>query len=387
MPDRPGGDSKCRVSGDRLIGLLLFLPVPLVLFLFTGQPLGPWLSLGTGVAIMLTHRLYARPFALSRAQRRCLWCGGPAGGGPGVDLDEPLGRTSWRACGEEPRRSPRPHPGVGRGTARSGFGLGILGSLLASSSACPSAAAVGWPAGLAAADAAAVFRLGVALTVLPFGWLGPLPGLPGRPNGRLPFPVHLQALVGTRPGPLALPPRGRCGGSWPPCCTSRGGSLDRPGARALALPVPHGHPRAPLMRRDSPAVVLAGLLFFLSGAAALVYQVAWQRLLALHSGVGLYSVAMIVAAFMAGLGIGSHLGGRLCRAARRAAGARRVRRARARHRRLRRREHLALLRLALPAGRPPAVARPGRRGCCTSWPCCRPPPSWGCRCPSWCGRS
>lgn len=65
------------------------------------------------------------------------------------------------------------------------------------------------------------------------------------------------------------------------------------------------------MRRDTPAVFLAGLLFFLSGAAALVYQVAWQRLLALHSGVGLYSVAMIVAAFMAGLGIGSYAGGRL----------------------------------------------------------------------------
>jgi len=65
------------------------------------------------------------------------------------------------------------------------------------------------------------------------------------------------------------------------------------------------------MRRDTPAVVVAGLLFFLSGGAALVYQVAWQRLLALHSGVGLYSVAMIVAAFMAGLGVGSHVGGRL----------------------------------------------------------------------------
>jgi predicted membrane-bound spermidine synthase len=58
-------------------------------------------------------------------------------------------------------------------------------------------------------------------------------------------------------------------------------------------------------------VALAGLLFFLSGAAALVYQVGWQRLLALHSGAGLYSVAMIVAAFMLGLGIGSHQGGRL----------------------------------------------------------------------------
>src|SRR5574340_74449 len=56
-------------------------------------------------------------------------------------------------------------------------------------------------------------------------------------------------------------------------------------------------------------VAFVGLLFFLSGAAALVYQVAWQRILALHSGVGLYSVTMIVAAFMAGLGLGSHLGG------------------------------------------------------------------------------
>jgi len=65
------------------------------------------------------------------------------------------------------------------------------------------------------------------------------------------------------------------------------------------------------LRRDTPSVVVTGLLFFLSGAAALVYQVAWQRLLALHSGVGLYSVAMIVAAFMAGLGTGSQLGGRL----------------------------------------------------------------------------
>ena len=54
---------------------------------------------------------------------------------------------------------------------------------------------------------------------------------------------------------------------------------------------------------------IVGLAFFLSGAAALVYQVAWQRILALHSGVGIYSVALIVAAFLAGLGLGSHLGG------------------------------------------------------------------------------
>jgi len=61
--------------------------------------------------------------------------------------------------------------------------------------------------------------------------------------------------------------------------------------------------------RTSLATV--GLAFFLSGASALVYQVAWQRMLALSSGVGLYSMAMIVAAFMAGLGLGSQLGASL----------------------------------------------------------------------------
>ena len=42
-----------------------------------------------------------------------------------------------------------------------------------------------------------------------------------------------------------------------------------------------------------------------------MYQVAWQRILALQSGVGIYSVAAIVAAFMLGLGAGSHGGGAL----------------------------------------------------------------------------
>jgi len=54
---------------------------------------------------------------------------------------------------------------------------------------------------------------------------------------------------------------------------------------------------------------LVGIAFLASGAAALVYQVVWQRLLAFHTGVGITSVALIVAAFMAGLGLGSHTGG------------------------------------------------------------------------------
>lgn len=54
---------------------------------------------------------------------------------------------------------------------------------------------------------------------------------------------------------------------------------------------------------------VASACFVLSGAAALIYQVAWQRLLTLTTGVSIHSVAAITAAFMAGLGVGSHAGG------------------------------------------------------------------------------
>jgi spermidine synthase len=65
---------------------------------------------------------------------------------------------------------------------------------------------------------------------------------------------------------------------------------------------------------------LLAAAFFLSGAAALVYQVVWQRILTLHTGIGIVSVSLIVASFMAGLGLGSQLGGVLSgRLSRRAA--------------------------------------------------------------------
>lgn len=58
----------------------------------------------------------------------------------------------------------------------------------------------------------------------------------------------------------------------------------------------------------------AAPLFVLSGTASLVYQVVWQRILALASGVGVVSVSVIVGAFMLGLGLGSEAGGRAARA-------------------------------------------------------------------------
>ncbi len=54
--------------------------------------------------------------------------------------------------------------------------------------------------------------------------------------------------------------------------------------------------------------VLFGL-FFLSGAAALIYQTAWHRLLGLFAGADTIAAALVVGAFLLGLGIGSLLAG------------------------------------------------------------------------------
>jgi len=179
----------------RLLGALLFLPVPVVLGLFTQQPLGVAASLALGVVLMLTHRLYARPFALAWADRRCLWCGGAAGEGPRFDVAEPFGLTRWRAC--NPDHASRVAGLLAWAGAHPIFlRVGILGTLVVFLLAA-------WPAAsgrlgpLQTSDAVAFFRLGIALTVLPLSILGARLAAVGE---RLPapFPVHIQALIGTR---------------------------------------------------------------------------------------------------------------------------------------------------------------------------------------------
>jgi predicted membrane-bound spermidine synthase len=50
-------------------------------------------------------------------------------------------------------------------------------------------------------------------------------------------------------------------------------------------------------------------LFAVTGFSALCLQVVWQRVISIHGGVDLFSTATVVAAFMAGLGLGSVVGG------------------------------------------------------------------------------
>jgi hypothetical protein len=182
-------------GSDRLLGLVVFLPVPLVLWLFTRAPLGAALSLGVGTLVMLTHRLYARPFARRRAARRCLWCGGAASG-PALAVEEPGGPTEWRACSD--RHAERSTRFLRWAEARAlALRAGILGTLAAFLGIAGLAAA-GLLSAVTHPDAVALFRLGIAATVLPLGWLSTArAAAPAEAPPRAPFPLHIQALIGT----------------------------------------------------------------------------------------------------------------------------------------------------------------------------------------------
>lgn len=180
------------VTVDRLVGLLFFLPVPVVLALLTRQPLDVRASLALAVVLLVTHRFYARPWALARATQRCLWCG-RAAGGPTLEIDEPGERTVWRACGAA--HAQRVASFLGWAGRRAWLlRAGILGAL-AVVIAGPVLAATGRLGGdpLLFAD---TFRVVVALVVLPLGWFGPS-AAPAREPFPAPFPVHIQALVGS----------------------------------------------------------------------------------------------------------------------------------------------------------------------------------------------
>ncbi len=182
-----------------LQGLLLFLFIPFVLFLFLGQPWGPGWSVGLGLAIMAGHRFVAAPWMAKFADVRCLWCGRI---GVSTIIAVHAGGRTWRmgACSEE-------H--AGRVAAflrfvhrfRAPIGAGILAPL-AWLLAASLAAAVGRP-WLTHGANALVFRVVVAATVvsaatIPFLFADAFGTTPDRPTLRCPFPLHNLFLLGIR---------------------------------------------------------------------------------------------------------------------------------------------------------------------------------------------
>lgn len=65
-------------------------------------------------------------------------------------------------------------------------------------------------------------------------------------------------------------------------------------------------------QREARQIVAAVFIcFFFSGATGLIYEVLWTRLLGLVFGHTVFAITTVLAAFMAGLGLGSHLFGKI----------------------------------------------------------------------------
>jgi hypothetical protein len=174
-------------------GLALFAFVPLVLWLFLVQPLGPGWSVALGLAIIAGHRAVAAPWAVRHARQRCLWCGrrGPLAG----ELPVAAGTRTivFGACDASHERLARQFFGfVARHRAAIAAGIfAPLAVLLAGTLA----AALGFSL-LPHEFNALQFRVIVAATVvlvsLAFRWSPP------SPNPRSAFPVHNLFLLGVR---------------------------------------------------------------------------------------------------------------------------------------------------------------------------------------------
>jgi hypothetical protein len=176
-------------------GVLLFLFIPLVLFLLLRQPVGPGWSMAIGLAIMFGHRFLAAPWMAKFADVRCLWCGRV---GTGRTLAVVASGREWQmtACSASHATLVARFLGfLFRFRALIGLGIFVPLAWLVVASL---AAAAGWPL-LPHATNALVFRGVVAATVVsasiaPFALAFPAPALPLR----CPFPLHNLFLLGIR---------------------------------------------------------------------------------------------------------------------------------------------------------------------------------------------
>jgi len=191
--------------GWQLLGIALFLFIPVVLFLFVRHPEPIAASLGAGVALMLGHRFLARPYMEAVRMRKCLWCNGR----PRPEVETlPLlvgGRGKDGAAHELlaavcPRhRDPAARFVSFLERARLPLRLGIFVPLLLLFAALV-AAALGERRWLDPTVALFQLLVGITVNVAAFGYFAATPHSSDRGSGpaRPPFPAHNFFLLGIR---------------------------------------------------------------------------------------------------------------------------------------------------------------------------------------------
>lgn len=213
-PVARGGPGSLQLQGA---GVLLFLFIPAVLYLFVRHPEPVAGSLGLGIVLMLGHRFLARPYMARALPRKCLWCNRvlpPALDASTRTLDLVIDGelVPARCCAAH--RAPAARFFRFLGLARLPLRLGIFVPLLlllaalavagaaasvvgAKAGALPAAGA--WSAAGALPAATALFQLLVGLTVSAAAWGYLLAAAPAETRPLpVPFPAHNFFLLGVR---------------------------------------------------------------------------------------------------------------------------------------------------------------------------------------------
>jgi hypothetical protein len=184
--------------GWQLLGVVLFLFIPLVLFLFVRHPEPIPASLGAGVALMVGHRFLARPYMEAVRLRKCLWCNGR----PQPSVETVTLLVGARGAGAERElvaavcphhRDPAARFVGFLDRARLPLRLGIFVPLLLLLVALL-AASFGERRWLDPTVALFQLVVGITVNVAAFGCLAAKPVEPARP----PFPAHNFFLLGIR---------------------------------------------------------------------------------------------------------------------------------------------------------------------------------------------
>jgi hypothetical protein len=182
-----------------LLGALLFLFIPLVLFLFVRHPKPVGVSLIAGAVLMVGHRLLARPYMLRVLPVKCLWCNRVLETGEGrrkgetsaLELRSRGQSFHARCCAEHRAPAARFFSFVEawRWPLRMGIFVPLLFLLISLA-----ATAAGQPAPLELSTAWFKLVVGVTVNVAALG------GLLAREHAPLnvPFPMHNFFLLGAR---------------------------------------------------------------------------------------------------------------------------------------------------------------------------------------------
>lgn len=180
----------------QVTGILLFLFIPVVLFLFVRHPEPVGASLAAGVVLMLGHRFLARPYMDRSLAIKCVWCNRilPAGEGDTLDLRAGDRTIQARCCSghREPAAKYFSFLAAWRWVLRAGIFvplLILLGTL--------AMAAFGRQVPVEAATALFKLVIGITVNLSAFGYLS-MPPVPGRVPTAVPFPVHNFFLLGVR---------------------------------------------------------------------------------------------------------------------------------------------------------------------------------------------